>query len=265
MARYSLYEPKSVASPTPSVFPATASLLLTMLGAPLYLWLFDIPLIRSSGLPAFLLMGAGVGYSVWLARGEKRNWVRSIAGVNTTLLAVFMFVFFWLWALPRPAEAATALAVAPDFKLKDDRNRTLSLSDTLANGPVLLVFFRGHWCLGCMSELRGLATVQDELKTLGVRIVCVTVDTPAHSAEVVERFGLKFPITSDNTREVIAKYGVVHIGGAPDGTDISLPANFLIDRNGKILWRRVAQSVQDRPDPRVVLQTARELLAKSGR
>lgn len=38
---------------------------------------------------------------------------------------------------------------------------------------------------------------------------------------------------------------------------------FLIDREGKIVWRRIAERVQDRPDPKAVLQTIREKLGRS--
>jgi len=86
------------------------------------------------------------------------------------------------------------------------------------------------------------------------------VDSPALNAGVVDRFGLDFSILSDADRVAIAEYGVVHKGGGPDGGDIAIPAQFLIDEGGRIVWRRVAGRIQDRPNPSDVVSTVTRLL-----
>lgn len=70
---------------------------------------------------------------------------------------------------------------------------------------------------------------------------------------MVNKSGLNFPILSDPDRKVAREYGLLHAGGAPDGSDIAIPAHILVDRNGKILWQRVAKRIQDRPSPGEVL------------
>ncbi len=82
----------------------------------------------------------------------------------------------------------------------------------------------------------------------------VSVDSTERSLQTAERYGLTFPLLSDSGREAIRQYGVIHSGSALDGTDIALPAHFLIDTDGRIVWRRVAVRVQDRPDPKEVLK-----------
>ncbi len=93
---------------------------------------------------------------------------------------------------------------------------------------------------------------------MGGRLLAVSVDPPQRSAQVVERNGLEFPILADTEREVIRAYGVVHAGGGPEGGDIAIPAQFLIGRDGKILWRFVSSHVQYRVDPDELLRTIRE-------
>jgi hypothetical protein len=49
---------------------------------------------------------------------------------------------------PPPNIQQTALAVgapAPTFRLPTTSGDTLSLTDELNGGPVILVFYRGHW------------------------------------------------------------------------------------------------------------------------
>ena len=40
---------------------------------------------------------------------------------------------------------ASAEAMAPDFALPAHDGRMVGLSDLTANGPAILVFYRGHW------------------------------------------------------------------------------------------------------------------------
>lgn len=104
-----------------------------------------------------------------------------------------------------------------------------------------------------MAELRGLGAINDGLQQAGVRVLAVSVDTPAESARVVKRNELPFPILSDAEHRVIRDYGLVHRGGGPGGGDIAIPAHVLVDHDGTILWRRISHRIQDRPSPDEVL------------
>ncbi len=59
-------------------------------------------------------------------------------------------------------------------------------------------------------------------------------------------------------RSAITSYGVVHRGGGPNNEDIAIPSHFLISRDGHILWRHIAERLQDRPDPQALLKVVRE-------
>ena len=113
-----------------------------------------------------------------------------------------------------------------------------------------------------MVELRGLGDVHRKLTEQGGSLLAISVDTPEQSAEVVRTAGLAFPILSDPDRAAIRAYGVLHAGGAPDGADIALPADFLIDREGVIAWAHVASQVQSRPPPNEVLSHLARISAR---
>ncbi|MCC7292436.1 MAG: redoxin domain-containing protein [Phycisphaerales bacterium] len=100
--------------------------------------------------------------------------------------------------------------------------------------------------------------MQRELETKGGTVVAVSVDSPGESREVVEKFSLAFPILSDSQRSVIRQYGLLHEKGSPTGEDIAIPAAFLVDRDGRVLWRHVAQRIQDRVDPQAVLDEVKK-------
>ena len=90
--------------------------------------------------------------------------------------------------------------------------------------------------------------------------MAVSVDAPADSKRVVEHNHLPFDILSDEGAKVVTQLGLLH-HEKMQKKDISLPANFLIDKSGKIVWRRVAGYVQDRPDPAEVREEVRKLPA----
>jgi len=113
-----------------------------------------------------------------------------------------------------------------------------------------------------MAELVGLRDVHRELEARRGQVVVVSSDSPQDSGDVALRYDLAFHLLSDGQRAVIRAYGLMHPRGSPDGTDIAIPAQFLIDRDGTILWRHVARRIQDRPDPADVIRVIREVLSK---
>lgn len=88
----------------------------------------------------------------------------------------------------------------------------------------------------------------------------VSVDPPSDAKKVVELQKLAFPILCDEDRSVIRKLGIVHPAAGPGGGDVPIPALFLIGRDGRILWRHVASHVQDRLDPKTVLEEVRRAI-----
>ena len=89
------------------------------------------------------------------------------------------------------------------------------------------------------------------MKDAGGRIYAVSVDPPEQSRRVMEKHHLAFPILSDESREVIRAYGLVHAHGSPDGKDIAVPAHLLIDGSGNIVWRHLPSASRTaRPPPK---------------
>ena len=109
-----------------------------------YILMISHSLMRSTGLPAWILMGAGAVLGVAGARLHRRRWTSILAGADIVLVALFAFGFFGLAATPS-SERARTITRAPDFTLPDQDGKAVTLSAELAKGPVLLVFYRGFW------------------------------------------------------------------------------------------------------------------------
>ncbi len=262
MARYDLNVIDAVEKARP-LWPLLIATLGAVIAGPLYLALIDVPIVRATAWPIFLLTGIGAVAGAIYARDDDRGWVRAGGLLNAAALIGAFAWFFWLASLPTPSAKANTLTEAPDFRLTDQDGEPVLLSSLHRGGRVLIVFYRGAWCPFCVSELRGLSQIDDELRRAGVRIVAISVDAPSQAQQAAVRLGLKFPLLSDGERTVIQSYGVLHRGGGPSGEDVALPAQFLVDLGGRIVWRRVSGRVQDRADPRELLQAVRELAKSS--
>lgn len=130
--------------PKRAAIPALIGMLLTIGGIVAWVLLGAHPWLWRTGLPAWILIGAGL-LTVFYAAGRDSRWlVRAPTIVSVGLSLLFVYGFFVFAALPAP-QGFEELDTAPDFALRDHNKQTVSLSDSLSAGPVLLVFYRGHW------------------------------------------------------------------------------------------------------------------------
>ena len=139
--------------------------------------------------------------------------------------------------------------LAPDFMLKDQDGKDVRLSDLTDQSRVVLIFFRGKYCLVCRAALRGLLPKLEDFKSSRVAVVAVGPMTP----EEAKAFGLPFPVLSDAGLEATKKYGLVTEKGLM-GQDVPRPTTLLIDKERRIRWMRAETSARIRPDPEEIFE-----------
>ena len=123
---------------------AVAGLGLMFAGPLAYALLIDNPAMRSSGAVAVGVMAAGGVLTLSALWRDRRTAVRILGAFNLALLAAFVYAFYIGASLPAPSAAVT-VETAPDFTVADHTGTPISLREAHARGPVLLVFYRGHW------------------------------------------------------------------------------------------------------------------------
>lgn len=81
----------------------------------------------------------------------------------------------------------------------------------------------------------------------------MSVDPVDRSKEISDAYGLEFPLLSDGELRLIDAFGVRHAGAGIDGGDIARPATFVIDRQGRVVWRDVTENWRVRVRPERLL------------
>ncbi|MEV5593917.1 peroxiredoxin-like family protein [Streptomyces sp. NPDC052496] len=162
-------------------------------------------------------------------------------------------------------------APAPDFTLPAADGRQVTLSTLLADGPVVLTFYRGAWCPYCNLALRALQQHHDAITARGARLVAVSPQVPDESLTLAEKHELAFDVLSDVGSEVARRYGIAfdlpedlaavydsfgfemqRVNGGHPRT-LPIPATFVIDRTGTVRWSFADPDYVQRAEPTDIL------------
>ncbi|TVP57813.1 MAG: peroxiredoxin [Nodularia sp. (in: Bacteria)] len=141
--------------------------------------------------------------------------------------------------LPIPAENQLRLGVGtPDFQLPDITNGTgVKLSNYKGKQPVLLAFTRifteKQYCPFCFPHIKALNENYEQFKNRGIEVLMITSTDEKQSQIVIKDLGLQMPLLSDPSCRVFRTYKVGQALGAP------LPAQFVLDQDGKLLYRHL--------------------------
>jgi peroxiredoxin len=115
--------------------------------------------------------------------------------------------------LVRSGISKTALNVGdkmPTFELPDAHGKTVSSVDLLADGALVIVFYRGAWCPYCNLYLHSLQEYLPEFESLGASLVAISGEPPDRSLEVEQKDSLTYPVLSDTALLASRKFGVVY-------------------------------------------------------
>ena len=184
------------------------------------------------GMPDSYALPSGktvIGDSVALRIDIEAIEVPSAAAPAGETLAEKMAAFRAGSKKKMPAETAAALAgaaaeiraqggidglrpgdTAPNFKLRDQNGKRVSLYKLLKKGPAVVVFFRGGWCPFCNIQMQALQEVYPQLRELGASLVAVAPQKPGKAKVQSEEHGIAFPLLGDTSGDVLRDYRLLY-------------------------------------------------------
>ena len=131
---------------------------------------------------------------------------------------------------------------APDFSMPASGGRTVSLA-ALRGKPFILYFYPKADTPGCTKEACAFQEALPQLGKLGLDVIGVSPDKMPPIERFAKKYGLAFPLASDETKTVAEAYGTwvekSMYGRKYMGMERS---TFLIGKDGKIVkvWRKVS-------------------------
>ncbi|HVJ09351.1 MAG TPA: redoxin domain-containing protein [Acidisarcina sp.] len=171
-------------------------------------------------------------------------------------------------------------AKAPEFTLPDSTGPMVHSSDMLALGPLVIDFFRGRWCPYCVTELEAWRGLYPALREMGTLMVAISPQTVRQNDFTAGQHSLPFPLLSDAGCEVAAKFGLVYqvpefhqqyyrsilvnvpFVNGDESWRLPLPATYVIDRDGTVLFAEAHADFRVRPEPTEILDLLRRRVYK---
>lgn len=167
---------------------------------------------------------------------------------------------------------------APDFTLPDAYGQPVALSALLAQGPVVLTFYRGDWCPYCNLTLRAYQTILPEINALHATLVAVSPQNPDNTLLTVQHKELTYPVLSDVGNRVARQYRLVWTipveqrstsanlpqFNGDDSWELPMPGTFVIAPDGIVQLASVNADWTRRLEPAAILATLRQIDSVQG-
>ncbi|MGA9527642.1 MAG: peroxiredoxin-like family protein [Terriglobales bacterium] len=177
-------------------------------------------------------------------------------------------------ALKEEKVAAHALAVgapAPAFELSDHNGKLVSSTNLLSRGPLVICFIRGRWCPFCVGQMEAMNYISTQVGAAPASLIAISPQTEKQAYFMHDQHKLSFPLLVDTNNAVARRFGLIYrvadeqqqlyrstfvnlpfVNG--DGSwELPIPATYVIDHDGKILFAAANEDYMERPEPLEVL------------
>jgi len=178
----------------------------------------------------------------------------------------------------RPADAVAVGDVLSDFALPDATGRDVSLSELVARGPAILVFYRGGWCPYCNLALHQYQSeLVPQLPRHSATLAAISPQRPDESLSTAEKHDLQFAVLSDAGAGVARALGIafepaedvleaqralgidIRDGNADGSAELPLPTVLLVDPDRTVRFVDVQPDYTSRTEVSAILAALDQL------
>ena len=164
-------------------------------------------------------------------------------------------------------------AIMPDFSLPNAKNEIIHSKEILKKGKMIIAFYRGSWCPYCNLELKALQENLSKINDKKVSLVAISPQSPDNSLTVIEKHNLTFEVLTDKDNTFAKQLGIVFelqdfvlpfynaLGinlssfNKNDDTSLPIPAVFVVNENGIIIYKFADANYMNRIDIDELLNT----------
>ena len=164
-------------------------------------------------------------------------------------------------------------AKAPDFELPDHDGKLISSADLLSRGRLVLCFIRGRWCPFCVGQMEAMNLILPQIEQAGAGLIAISPQTVKQSFFMHDQHKLRFPLLSDASNKVGRQFGLTYrvpelqesvyrrafvnlpFANGDDSWELPIPATYIFDRDGTILYESANEDYTERPEPADIVRT----------
>jgi peroxiredoxin len=218
-------------------------------------------------------------YTMSLAQDLSNFRTAFMGKVDPSIAAMMARADLELAATGIANKALQAGDKAPDFDLTDTIGGSVTLSERLAHGPVVVSFYRGGWCPYCNLELKALQATLPRIESLGATLLAISPQLPDESLSTAQKNALDYSVLSDVGCAVAKSYGIAFdlsdelrpiydkfghglpkVNGA--GWLLPIPATYVIDVDGTIALAFVDTDYRTRLEPDAIVAALEALMTR---
>ncbi len=129
---------------------------------------------------------------------------------------------------------------APDFTLLEAPGKTVTLSDEIQKGPVVLVFYPADFTSVCQEELCRFRDVLTDYNNLGATVLGISVDGLFSHKAFKDANDIEFPLLSDWNKTVIKAYDIV-LDDFVGMKEVAKRSVFVIDTDQTVVYAWVSE------------------------
>jgi peroxiredoxin len=123
---------------------------------------------------------------------------------------------------------------APNFTLVSNNGESVTLLDVTKESPVVMVFYRGHWCPFCQTQLADYKKAENSFREAGAKVFLISIEGASDLSIMQNRHkmtGDVFMFLSDSEKAA----GNDYAGFTEDGS-VHNPAVYVIDSSGTVRY-----------------------------
>jgi peroxiredoxin len=177
--------------------------------------------------------------------------MQKILSIYFSVVFYFIYSFCVSAQVPATADLASPLPVGsiiPEVALLDLDGKSINTTQ-IFNKPTVMVVYRGGWCPYCNNQLAGLGLIEKDIISLGYKIIAVSPDAPEQLKSTLEKQKIGYQLFSDGKGDLIKAMGLAFAapnmyndmllkasGGANTEAVLPVPAVYIVDKMGKVLY-----------------------------
>nr|WP_315166340.1 peroxiredoxin-like family protein [uncultured Flavobacterium sp.] len=146
---------------------------------------------------------------------------------------------------------------APEITFTTADNKKETLASYYEKQPVVIIFYRGYWCPVCNKHLTEFAQKAEQIEAAGAKLIAVSSESYDNVAKTKEQTGANFIIISDSDGSIRNAFDVnykvtedyhamiqdklkasIAETNANKQAELPVPATFIIDKTGKIVYKQ---------------------------